>query len=225
MRIDERFPASGLVKVANELEIIANETNQKLAWIAKPNYLLRITLISIIALILAVLIYSISNMNISLKIISLAELIQLIEAILNDIILISAAIFFLLSLEQRIKRFRALAALDELRALAHVIDMQQLTKDPSRSFKYKPTKSSPDQNLTAYELGRYLDYCSEMLSLTSKVAALFAQHFNDALVLATVNDLENLTTGLSQKIWQKLMIIHRLSEDELLQESVNLKIT
>ncbi len=219
-RINERFTDSGLYKVAVELEDIAKETDEKLKWIAKPNYLLRITLAFIIGLILLVLLYSISIMNISLKIISLAELIQVIEAVLNDIILISAAIFFLLSLEQRIKRTRALAALDELRALAHVIDMHQLTKDPSRAFNYRRTKSSPKETLTSYELTRYLDYCSEMLSLTSKVAALFAQHFNDALVLSTVNDLENLTTGLSRKIWQKLMIIHRLQDDVVLSETL-----
>ena len=60
---------------------------------------------------------------------------------------------------------------------------------------------------------RYIDYCSEMLSLAAKVAALHAQSFPDAVVLETVNDLERLATGLSQKIWQKIIIIDReLSE-------------
>ncbi len=46
-----------------------------------------------------------------------------------------------------------------------------------------------------------------MLSLTGKVAALYAQHFDDAAVLNSVNEVESLTTGLSRKIWQKLMIL------------------
>ena len=37
------------------------------------------------------------------------------------------------------------------------------------------------------ELGRYLDYCSELVALSSKVAALFVQHFNDPIVLAHGN--------------------------------------
>ena len=45
-------------------------------------------------------------------------------------VLIGAAIFFLVTLETRVKRRRALAALHELRAIAHIIDMHQLTKDP-----------------------------------------------------------------------------------------------
>ena len=46
-----------------------------------------------------------------------------------------------------------------------------------------------------------------MLSLTSKVAAIYVERFDDPVVLTTVNDLQALTTGLSQKIWQKIMIL------------------
>ena len=74
------------------------------------------------------------------------------------------------------------------------------------------TTSSPRRDLSSFELTRYLDYCSEMLSLTGKVAALYAQHFRDEVVLTAVNELENLTTGLSRKIWQKIMIMHKLED-------------
>ena len=59
------------------------------------------------------------------------------------------------------------------------------------------------------DLGRYLDFCSELLSLTSKVAATLVQDFDDAVVLAGVNEVEELTTGLSGKIWQKITILER----------------
>ena len=55
---------------------------------------------------------------------------------------------------------------------------------------------------------RYLDYCSEMLSLTGKVAVLYVQDFGDPIVTASANEVEQLCTGLSRKIWQKLMILH-----------------
>ena len=55
----------------------------------------------------------------------------------------------------------------------------------------------------------YLDYCSEMLSLTAKTAALCAENSNDALVLNTVSTLETLTTELSNKIWQKISLLPR----------------
>ena len=40
-----------------------------------------------------------------------------------------------------------------------------------------------------------------------KVAALYVQDFPDAQATAAVDDIEDLTTGLSQKIWQKIMIL------------------
>ncbi|MDH3577528.1 MAG: hypothetical protein OEO71_06875 [Gammaproteobacteria bacterium] len=60
--------------------------------------------------------------------------------------------------------------------------------------------------MTLPELIRYLDYCSEMLSVTSKIAALYIQRFNDGVVLNAVSDVETLCSGLSGKVWQKLQI-------------------
>ena len=39
------------------------------------------------------------------------------------------------------------------------------------------------------------------------MAALYIQDFDDEVALAAVNEVEDLTTGLSRKIWQKLMIL------------------
>ncbi len=47
-----------------------------------------------------------------------------------------------------------------------------------------------------------------MLSLTGKLAALYVQNFDDSVALASVNEVESLTTGLSPKIRQKIMILH-----------------
>ena len=63
--------------------------------------------------------------------------------------------------------------------------------------------------MSAFELNRYLDYCSEMLSLTGKIAALYVQHFDDSDAVAAVSEVEQLTTGLSRKIWQKIMILEQ----------------
>ena len=86
--------------------------------------------------------------------------------------------------------------------------MHQLTKDPDRILHPREdTADSPRRTLTAFQLTRYLDYCSEMLSIVGKIAALYVQHFDDPVALASVNEVEDLTTGLSQKIWQKVMIL------------------
>jgi hypothetical protein len=46
-----------------------------------------------------------------------------------------------------------------------------------------------------------------MLSITGKIAALFAQSVNDDVVIDGVNDVENLASNLSRKIWQKITLI------------------
>ncbi|MCA1614503.1 MAG: hypothetical protein LC800_10300, partial [Acidobacteria bacterium] len=131
------------------------------------------------------------------------------EAGINLLIVVGAGVLFLVTVETRIKRARAIKAIHELRALAHVVDMHQLTKDPDRAARRgKETASSPKPNLSAFELLRYLDYCSEMLSAIGKIAALYVQKFNDPVVLAAAEDVEGLTTGLSRKIWQKIMILN-----------------
>ncbi len=63
------------------------------------------------------------------------------------------------------------------------------------------------------DLARYLDYCSEMLSITGKLAALFAQSVNDEVVVGAVNDIEELGSNLSRKIWQKITMIEGQRRD------------
>ena len=92
--------------------------------------------------------------------------------------------------------------------------MHQLTKDPSAIVSVGgKTASSPARALSRFEVTRYLDYCSEMLSLTSKVAVLYAQVFPDPVVTEAVSDIERITAGLSQKIWQKIMILQSLGAE------------
>jgi hypothetical protein len=90
----------------------------------------------------------------------------------------------------------------------HIVDMHQLSKDPEHLLgPAMPTESSPRRSFTRFELARYLDYCSELLSLTSKLAALHVQYLDDEVVLDAVNDIETLAASLSNKIWQKIMIL------------------
>lgn len=43
--------------------------------------------------------------------------------------------------------------------------------------------------------------------IVSKVAAVHAQHRNDSAVQGAVDQVEMLCTGLSRRIWQKIMLI------------------
>ena len=142
---------------------------------------------------------------------SLAELVQALESLINDVVFLGIGLVFLVGLEGRIKRRRILSALHELRSLAHIIDMHQLTKDPEHLISPDmQTPSSPARMLTHFEMSRYLDYCTELLSLSSKIAAVHLQAVNDPVVLSGVSDIEVLSSNLTNKIWQKINVIDAL---------------
>jgi hypothetical protein len=209
-RISERFPGAGLAKVCTELKLVAAESRARTERLAKPSIALR-TLSGLVILAgVAALIYVARQINVQSANTELFGMLQGIEATVNLLIVVGAAVLFLSTLEDRAKRTSALADLYQLRSIVHVIDMHQLTKDPGAALHpADDTASSPRRIRNAQELVRYLDYCSEMLSLSSKVAALYAQSTTDAQVIDAVNELERLTTNLSQKIWQKINIVER----------------
>jgi hypothetical protein len=132
-----------------------------------------------------------------------------VESGVNDIVFAGFAAAFLWAVPRRVEREGILKELHRLRSLAHVIDMHQLTKDPERQLSNPvSTQESVKETMTNAEMGRYLDYCSELLSLVSKNAALYAQVSTDSVVLDTVSEIETLTVGLSRKIWQKISLLH-----------------
>ncbi len=207
-RIEERFPGSGLSAVCRELLGLAEKARDTMEVLTRPNLWLRVAAGGLVLLIVAGLAVMVYGLSTPAEAMPFPDFIQTLEAGINDVVLIGIGVFFVVSVERRLKRRRVLAAIGELRSIAHIVDIHQLTKDPGHTIHEVPdTPSSPRRTLTRNDLARYLDYCSEMLSLTGKIAALYAQRFDDDVVLGSVNDVEALTTGLSRKIWQKVMIL------------------
>lgn len=211
-RILARFPDAGLARVCAELIEAARFTANDAAAIARQNYIWHG---AAVALVIAGLIAQIAAFRfLHLERIegSAPELLQGLEAAVSLLILFGSAVWFVLTLEERIKRQRVLDALHRLRSLAHVIDMHQLTKDPTIVLDAQKTPASPERTMSHFQLTRYLDYCSEMLALIGKLAALYGERMRDGVVIEAVNDMENLTTGLGRKIWQKITLIGVLDE-------------
>jgi hypothetical protein len=216
VRMQERFPDRGLTRVAAQQLAIARGTVERMEWLRRPILWVRVSVGLVILLLVALLAGIALRLEMGAERVPLPDLLQAVEAAINELVFLGATILFLTTVEGRIKRQKALGALRELRALAHIVDMHQLTKDPDRVLEAPraDTPSSPRPTMTRLELGRYLDYCSEMLALNSKLAALYAQHLHDPVVLAAVDEVETLTTGLTAKIWQKLVILNDRSHDE-----------
>ena len=225
-RITDRFPDSGLRNIVNQFLEIATKSKKNIEWIAKPNILIRMLSYFVIVIGTVALIYSFTLIDLKIQNRTISNILSLSESLFNDLILIGAAIFFMVTIETRVKRHRASKLLNDLRVIAHVIDMHQLTKDPGMLLDpTKNTQNSPKRKLSKFELQRYLDYCSEALSLVGKVAALYAQSLPSEVVVRTVNEIEVLSTGFSRKIWQKLIILNEMDDKKKSKKSKKPKLS
>jgi hypothetical protein len=209
-RIGQRFPEAALRKVSEDLLALAHETSACVNYLRRPNWPLRLAIGAAIAGMVALLVTFAMRVPVPAGVSGLSDVVQGIEAAVNDVIFFGIAVYFLLTIETRLKRRRALRMIHQLRSVAHIVDMHQLTKDQELpASREADADGAPDRALTLPEIEQYLDYCSELLSGTSIVAALLVQYFDDAVVLAGVTEIEDLTTGLSSKIWQKITILDR----------------
>lgn len=213
-RIRERFPDANLGKVGEELARVVKESHERAEQLTRPNLPLRAGTALLLVGVVVLISLAMPNLRLSWRVQAGSELIQVLGALCEALIVIGGGIAFLVTLESRIKRGQALRMIHELRALAHIVDMHQLTKDPSELVARGPrTASSPERKMSDFELQRYLDYSSELLAVISKVGALYAQHLGDPVVLAAVDEVEDLTSGLSRKIWQKITMLNQLGAE------------
>lgn len=213
-RIEERFPASGLAQVAAELLRIARDTEPFLQRVRRPNWPVRIGVgVAVLVLLaLPVLIVMRYRGQLSTGPAGAGDLLQQVESAVQDVVFLGLAIYFLLNLEGRLHRNASLKELHRLRTIVHIVDMHQLTKDPEHLLTPGAvTASSPERQFSRFELSRYLDYCSELLAISSKLAALHAQSITDPAVLEAVSDIEVLASNLANRIGQKIMILESMA--------------
>ena len=212
-RIEARFGERGLTRAARDLgglvQFVEAEAGQSHARLRRTTQAARATSVTIVVATVVALALTLRASAIE-GLERTADWVPLVESVINDLVFAAIAVLFLWAFPERFERRTLLRVLHRLRSLAHVIDMHQLSKDPEQVMpSYTATPESVGHGLDAEQLHHYLDYCSEMLSLTAKTAALCAEHSSDSVILETVSTLETLTTELSNKIWQKISLLPR----------------
>lgn len=207
-RIVERFPDRGLAKVAGEVVGLSWSIAAEVQALTPPIWWLRALVAAVVLAGGAVFLWVGSLIPLNQVGRETIGSVEGIEAAINTALLATLGLVALMRLEARVKRNRVARGLHGLRAVIHVIDMHQLTKDPvTLGPDFTPTEHSPERTLDAVGLSRYLDYCSELLAITGKLAALYAQAVPDDGVAQAVNDIELLGSSLARKIWQKITLI------------------
>ena len=212
-RISSRFPDRSLWEVCGEVVALVDEVNAgsgiSRRRVRLARLLSRVGMVAVVLFLGGAVALAAAELASSPDAVGPVDLLPLIETIINDLVFGGIAVFFLFTVPERMERARVLRILHRLRSLAHVIDMHQLTKVPERL-----ERSSPEDGglgMTRAELTRYLDNCTEMLSLVGKSAALFAEDTTDGDVLDAVEGIETLTSDMARKVWQKIAIIQQES--------------
>lgn len=207
-RIADRFPERGIAQVAAEVVALSRTVEAEVRGLAPPIWWLRLLVGLVVLAGAAVFLWVGSIVPLNEVGRNVTGSVEAVEAAINTALLAGLGLVALLRLEARVKRQRVARGLHELRSVIHVIDMHQLTKDPmGLDPGFRPTEHSPRRDLDRVALSRYLDYCSELLAIIGKLAALYAQAVPDEGVARAVNDIELLGASLSRKIWQKITLI------------------
>jgi hypothetical protein len=191
--IKTEFPHAHLAKVAEEVQVFSKEAVAKAAKIREPIWLLRLGVWGLIALALAAALHQVITHP-------LDQILRFLDDTKGAAVYIVGFIAVLIGLEVRWKRRRALTAVHQLRALSHIIDMHQLAKDQAiAQFRDEESK-----------MQEYLHACTALLALVSKIGQLYVDHFPDSVATSAVNDFEMITTGLSNKIWMKILSMKKV---------------
>jgi len=209
-RILALFPPSGLGEVSVELLAAARHCLAEAREIKKPLWKLRAVVAASVAALMLLPALPAFGMNFPLQFETLSEFLQATDAGFNILLLLAGGVLFLISMESRIKRNRTLRALNELRSLAHVVDMHQLSKDPGvQADPLAPRLPGrrPPVIRNQGDLWHYLSFCGDLLAVLGKLAACFAEAVTDRSVLDSINEIEMLCTALSRKIWHKMSIV------------------
>lgn len=211
-RVAARFPQHHLGEVAQKLLVVVGRVDQ-----ATQDKHRRMVRAVVLARVLAALAFLVAATLLVLALVHLlahaadqevGSWIPLVESTINTCIFIGLGVYFLWGLPERRERAGLLVLLHELRSLAHVLDMHQLTKEPGRLRPgFTPTTHSLAGDLDAEEMLAYLSYCNELFALIGKVAALCAERSSDSTVLVTVSDVETLAGEISLRVYAKMTLL------------------
>ncbi|MDB4408558.1 hypothetical protein N9165_00635 [Akkermansiaceae bacterium] len=77
-------------------------------------------------------------------------------------------------------------------------------------------KEAPENDIhtvrTDEALASYLDFSGVLLSIIGKLSAYYAQHLQCRVVLDAVNEIETLTSTLSNKLWLKILVLREMQK-------------
>jgi hypothetical protein len=197
--LGERLPGSTLAGLAIELLGIARQTDERARQARRPIYAIRVASLLAVSASLLALWYLADHIHTRWEFGTITELFEATDAGFNLLVLLAGALWFLITIEARIKRKKALDFVEELREFVHVIDVTQLYYTPDL-YKTDPGYSHSSLNLDY----TYLLFCTQMLGVISNLAPLYTRGAAGDSILRAVSEVEMLATAISTKLLSKV---------------------
>lgn len=219
VRITETFPESGLCHNAGLVLDFARQVEREgMTMVKVPSWIRFISWVGGFAVVGTLFLSGLYVVKTESGIETLPNFLQALSAVITVFAGATAGFFTMRSIEQSQVRSLAMAKLKTLREMAHVIDMLQLSKSPvaimfplehqdgiGAARSNKPT-------LTLAEMFQYLTYCGELAALIGKLAVVYLSWVHDPIVLATIDDVEDLCSDLERKMLSKLLLIEQMHQ-------------
>jgi hypothetical protein len=197
-RVSERLPESNLAGLAAELAGIARETHRRARQVRRPIYLVRAACGLAILASLTALWYLVSDIHTRWVFGTITEVFEAADAGFNLLVLLAGALWFLITIEFRVKRRKTLDFLEELLEFIQVIDVTHLYYSPEL---YGETRSSSRSSLQFDHT--YLLFCTEMLALIRNLAPLYARGNVSDSIWRAVSEVVMLANAIEDRLFSK----------------------
>jgi hypothetical protein len=204
--ISDKLPESTLASLAAELAAIARATDERARQARRPIYAIRCVSLLAIGASLVGIFYLLGHIHTRWDFGTITEFFEATDAGFNLLILLAGALWFLVTIEERVKRTRALASLGELREFIHVIDVTQLYYTPDL-YKVDPASSRTSLNLDY----TYLLFCTQMLAVISNLAPLYTRGATGDSIWRAASDVEMLANAIATKLVSKAETVRVVS--------------
>jgi hypothetical protein len=213
-RIHASFPGRGFDRHA---QWFAEHAERILAQgrseIRAPAWLRRITDIGGVAAVTLLIVTSLLCVRRVGDIDNLPTYLSSLDAFFTVLAATVAGGFTMRSIRHRVEQNRALRELNKLRSFAHVTDMLQVSKCPTRLlYREQPNTPGLGDDDDVRRVSEYLAYGAELQSITAKVAAVYGDWISDAVVHAAIDDIEHLCADLENKSLQKVLLLEQIHQ-------------
>lgn len=211
-RIAERFPDSSLGEIAAEVLDLAHHTRARARRVRRPILAVRIGAHFLQVVLLGALVaglYVLWGAAQGLPSGTSGPLwfgfLEAVEAAVALLLTIGGLSFGLVRFETGLRQSLVLREMQRFRTTLDVIDMHQLYKDPT--YLLLDTAAMPVRTMSLHQLLAYLGFCSELMTLTSKLASTYAVDITDPLVHQAVDDIQSYAGELVRGIRTKLQLV------------------